>query len=140
VSAVLLDLPELAVRSGVPTERLRHDAETGLLPPARRDGDRLGYPPAEASTARMLAGGENLGLGTETLTGLSAAWRGEDCRAAQRRLADAVTARLSRVRGDIGARQRRMADSGPGTGEWAEVTKASVSLFEDASRTTRTAA
>lgn len=64
MTGALLDLAELAVRAEVPVERVRHYAEVGLLPPARRDGDRLGYPPGEASTARMLAGAEGLGLDT----------------------------------------------------------------------------
>lgn len=134
MTAGLLDLSELAARSGVPAERLRHYAETGLLPPARRDGGRFGYPQAEAGIARMLAGAEDLGLDGETLTGLAAAWRDEDCTTSGQRLADAVTARLDAVQGDIAERQRQMADSGPGTREWAAVTKASAPVFEDAAR------
>jgi len=60
VTAGLLTLTDLAAESGVPTPRLRRYAEAGLLPPARRDGDRLGYPPAEVNTARALFGSYTL--------------------------------------------------------------------------------
>jgi DNA-binding transcriptional MerR regulator len=134
VTAGLLDLSDLAARSGVPVERLRRYAETGLLAPARRDGDRFGYPQAEVGVTRMLAGAEALGLGGDTLTGLAGAWRDEDCATARRRLASAVAARLDLVQGDIARRQRLMAGADPTIGEWAEVTKASTPLFEDAAR------
>jgi NADPH:quinone reductase-like Zn-dependent oxidoreductase len=51
VTAGLLDLSELAARSGVPAQRLHHYAEVGLLPPASTDG-HLGraHQPAKAYT------------------------------------------------------------------------------------------
>ena len=101
MTAGLLDLTELAAQSGVPAPRLRQFAEAGLLPPARRDGDRLGYPPAEVSTARMLAGAVDLGLGTDTLAALAAGRREGECTSTQQRLADAVTARLELVQAEI---------------------------------------
>jgi hypothetical protein len=52
----------------VPTAKLRQYTEAGLLPPAHRDGDRLGYPPAEVHTSRMLASAKDLGLDPGTLT------------------------------------------------------------------------
>src|SRR5687767_11907738 len=76
----------------------------GLLPTARRHGDRLGYPPAEASTARMLADAEDLGLEADTLTELGAAWRDGDCTTTHQRLTDEVTARLDRVQADLDQR------------------------------------
>ena len=68
MTAGLLDLAGLSARSGVSTPRPGHYAATGLLPPARRDGDRFGCPPAEVRIVRMLAGAEDLGFDTETLT------------------------------------------------------------------------
>jgi hypothetical protein len=60
VSARLLELADLAARSGVPVPRLRQYAQVGLQPPARRDGDRLGCRPAEVGAVRMLAGAVGL--------------------------------------------------------------------------------
>ena len=134
MTAGLLDVSELAARAGVPAARLHHYAEAGLLAPARRDGDRFGYPPAEANILRMLAGADDLGLDGQTLTALTTAWRDEDCATAHERLAEAVTARLDVVQGRIGERQRLMAESGSGTAEWADVTTDSMALFEDAAR------
>jgi DNA-binding transcriptional MerR regulator len=56
VTGALLDLAELAARAEMSVERLRHYADVELLPPARLDGDRLGYSPAEAHTMRLVAG------------------------------------------------------------------------------------
>jgi DNA-binding transcriptional MerR regulator len=134
MTAPLLDIAELAVRSGVPGERLRGYAEAGLLPPASRDGDRVGYPPVEAGTMRLLAGADRLGLAGETLAGLADAWRTADCPAARRRLADAVSDRLALVQGAVAEQQRRMAESGPGSAEWAEATRIGVALFQEAAR------
>ena len=96
--------------------------------------DVLGSLAQRASAARLTAGAENLGVDGETVIGLAAAWRGGDCPTAHERLTQAVTARLDKVRGDITDVERRMARSGPGTDEWAETTRASVSMFEDAAR------
>ena len=97
MSAELLELAELAAESGVPVPRLRQYAEAGLLAPARRDGDRVGYLPAEANTARMLAGADDLGLAADTLTGLAASWHDGACTTTQQRLAEAVTTRLGKA-------------------------------------------
>jgi DNA-binding transcriptional MerR regulator len=134
VTAAPLDFTELAARSGVPTERLRQYAETGLLAPGRRDGDRLGDPPAEANTARLLAGADDLGLDGDTLTALAGAWRDEDCATARRRLADAVTARLDQVQAGIAERNRQALDAGPGSPGWVNEITGSASLSEHASR------
>lgn len=134
MTAGLLDIPALAGASGVPSERVRHYAEIGVLPPARRDGDRFGYPPAEAATVRMAAGAEDLGLDGATLTGLAAAWREGGCATARQRLAAAVTARLGVVQAGVAQGQRQMAEAGMGTGDWAAATESSVSLFEEAAR------
>jgi hypothetical protein len=48
MTRALLDLAELTVRAEVPSKRLRHYAEVGLLPPACRGGDQLGYPERRA--------------------------------------------------------------------------------------------
>jgi DNA-binding transcriptional MerR regulator len=134
VTGTLLDLNELATRAEVPVERLRHYAEAGLLPPARREGDRLGYPPGEAHTMRLLAGVERLGITGDDLTGLADTWRNGDCGEAQQRLADAVTARLSAVQDRLTEQQHRATRHGPGTPGWVEATTASVSLAEHAAR------
>lgn len=134
MTAGLLTLTELAAESGVPEPRLRQYAEAGLLPPARRDGIRLGYPPAEVNTARALAGAEDLGLDTATLGALAAGWRDGYCTSTQRRLAAAVTARLDQVQADIADRTRQAADAGPGTAAWATEIGGSASLSEDAAR------
>jgi len=130
----LLELAELAAESGVPASRLRRFAEAGLLPPARRDGDRLGYPPAEANTARMLAGAEDLGLTADTLGGLAVSWRDGDCTTTRQRLADAVTSRLGHVQADIAVRNQQAAEAGPGSSEWVSEISRSASLSEDAAR------
>ncbi|MEV4714695.1 MerR family DNA-binding transcriptional regulator [Micromonospora sp. NPDC049374] len=130
----LADLADLADRAGVPAERLRHYAEAGLLPPARRDGDRLGYPPAMAHTVRLLAGAETLGIGGGDLAGLAEAWQAGDCAAARHRLSAAVDARLDTVQGELTGRLERAASHGPGSAGWAEQTRASVTLSEDAAR------
>lgn len=134
MTAGLLSLTDLAAESGVPAPRLRQFAEAGLLPPARRDGDRLGYPPAEVGAARMLAGAEDLGLDADTLTTLAAGRRDGDCTATRQRLADAVTARLDQVQADIAVRNRQAVDAGPGTVGWATELSGSASLSEDAAR------
>jgi DNA-binding transcriptional MerR regulator len=134
MTGALLNLAALAVRAEVPVERLRHYAEAGLLAPARRDGDRLGYPPAEASTVRMLAGAEDLGLDTDTLTTLATTWHDGDCTSTRQRLADAVTARLEKVQAEIAARNRQAVEAGPGTAGWATELDGTASLAEDAAR------
>jgi DNA-binding transcriptional MerR regulator len=144
MSAGLLTLADLAAESGVPAPRLRQFAEAGLLPPARQGGDRLGYPPAEVSTARMLASGstlarpyagaEDLGLDADTLTALGAAWRDGDCTSTHQRLTDAVTARLDRVQADLAELNRQALEAGPGTPDWAKTISGSASLSEDAGR------
>jgi DNA-binding transcriptional MerR regulator len=134
VTGTLLDLNELAGQAEVPVERLRHYAEAGLLPPARREGDRLGYPPGEAHTMRLLAGVERLGITGDDLTGLADTWRTGDCGEAQQRLAGAVTARLSAVQDSLAEQQHRATRHGPGTPGWVEATTASVRLAEDAAR------
>jgi DNA-binding transcriptional MerR regulator len=134
MTAGLLTLTDLAAESGVPAPRLRQFAEAGLLPPARRDGDRLGYPPAEVNTVRALAGAEDLGLGTDTLATLAADWRDGDCTSTRQRLADAVTTRLDQVQAGIAARNRHAAEAGPGTAAWATEIGGSASLSEDAAR------
>ncbi|MEV0131749.1 MerR family transcriptional regulator [Dactylosporangium sp. NPDC050688] len=131
---MLLDLSGLAGRAGVPTERVRHYAEVGLLPPARRDGGRLGYPSATADTVRLLVGAERLGIGGDDLTGLATAWHAGRCDEAHRRLSDAVDARLGTVQDDLAQRLGRAAAHGPGTPGWATETRAGVTLSEDAAR------
>ncbi|BFU43894.1 MerR family transcriptional regulator [Krasilnikovia sp. MM14-A1004] len=130
----LVDLADLAARSGVPVPRLRQYAEVGLLPPARRDGDRPGYPPAEVDIVRILAGAEDLGLDTDTLGALAAVWRDGDCAGTRRHLAAAVTARLDQVQADVAVRNRQAVEAGPGTTGWAEKIGESASLSEDAAR------
>jgi DNA-binding transcriptional MerR regulator len=134
MTAGLLELAELAAQSGVPAPRLRQYAEAGLLPPARRDGDRLGYPPAEVNTVRALAGAEDLGLGADTLGALAVGWRDGECTSTQQRLAAAVTARLDQVQADIAARNRQAVAAGPGTAAWATEISGSASLSEEAAR------
>lgn len=134
MTAALLDLTGLAARADVPAERLRHYAEVGLLPPARHDGDRLGYPAAEAHTMRMLACVEDLGIGGDDLIELVTTWRDGDCSAAQRRLADAVNTRLAMVQDNLTEYLRRAAEHGPGATGWADATRASVLLTEDSAR------
>jgi len=56
-SGGLLDLDELAARAGVPAQRLREYAEAGLLSPDHRDGNRDGYPPADAPRQSVPAAG-----------------------------------------------------------------------------------
>jgi DNA-binding transcriptional MerR regulator len=130
----LLTLAELSARSGVPAPRLRHYAEAGLLPPARRNGHQLGYSPAEVSTARLLVGADDLGLPTGTLTTLAAAWRDGDCTSTRQYLIDAVTARLDQVQADIAERNRQAVAAGPGTSGWAKQIAGSASRSEDAAR------
>jgi len=130
----LLSLTDLAAESGLPAPRLRQYAESGLLPPARRDGDRLGYPPAEVNTVRALAGAEALGLDADTLATLAAGWRDGECTSTQQRLADAVTARLDQVQADIAARNRHAVAAGPGSAAWTTEIGGSASLSEDAAR------
>ncbi|WP_328474533.1 hypothetical protein OHA21_15425 [Actinoplanes sp. NBC_00393] len=77
----LLTLSELADRSGVSVPRLQRFAEADLLAPARQDGDRYGYPPAEAGAARVLAGAEDLGI--DPLVTFGAGWRDDDCAGAR---------------------------------------------------------
>ncbi len=96
--------------------------------------DRLGYPPAEVGTARMLAGAEDLGLGAETLTTLAATWRDGDCTATQQRLSAAVTARLDQVQSELADRNRQAVEAGPGTPGWAKEISGSASLSENAAR------
>jgi DNA-binding transcriptional MerR regulator len=134
VTGALLDLAELAARAEMSVERVRHYAEVGLLPPARLDGDRLGYSPAEAHTMRLVAGVERLGIAVDDLTALTETWRDGDCGQAQRRLADAVTARLDTVQDRLAQQQQLAVQHGPGTAGWAEATRATVSLVEDAAR------
>jgi DNA-binding transcriptional MerR regulator len=134
VTAGLLTLTDLATGSGVPEPRLRQFAEAGLLPPARRDGDRLGYPPAEVNTVRALAGAEDLGLDAGTLGALAAGWRDADCTSTQQRLAHAVTARLDQVQADVAARNRQAVEAGPGTAAWAMQLAGSASLSEQVAR------
>jgi DNA-binding transcriptional MerR regulator len=134
MTTALLNLTELAARADVPAERLRHYAEVSLLPPARRDGDRLGYPPAEAHTMRMLAGVEDLGIGRDDLIKLATAWRDGDCPAAQHRLADAVNTRLTSVQHTLAEHLRQATAHGPGSTGWADTTRASVPLTEAAAR------
>lgn len=134
MTAGLLDLAGLAAESGVPTPRLRRYAEAGLLPPARRDGDRLGYRTAEVSTVRMLAGAEALGIDHGTLTALAATWRDGDCTSAQQRLATAVTARLDQVQAELADRNRLAVEAGPGSSAWAEQIKGNTWLSKDAAR------
>ena len=134
MTGALLDLAELAVRAEVPVERLRHYAEAGLLPPARRDGDLFGYPPGEVSAARMLAGADALGLDNDTLAMLAASWRDSDCGSTQQQLAAAVTARLNQVQADIAAQNGQAVEAGPGTAGWATKLDRSASLAEDAAR------
>jgi DNA-binding transcriptional MerR regulator len=134
VTAGLRTLTELAAESGVPALRLRQYAEAGLLPSARRDGDRLGYAPAEVSTVRALAGAEDLGLDAGTLGALATGWRDGECTRTQQRLADSVTARLDQVQAEIAERTRQAAEAGPGTAAWATEIGGSASLSEDAAR------
>jgi DNA-binding transcriptional MerR regulator len=134
MTTALLDLTGLAARADVPIERLRHYAEIGLLAPARRDGKRLGYLPEEAHTMRMLAGVEDLGIGGGDLTTLVIAWRDGDCAAAQRHLTDAVNTRLATVQDNLTEHLRRAAENRPGSTGWADMTKTSVPLAEDAAR------
>jgi DNA-binding transcriptional MerR regulator len=134
MTGALLDLNELSALAEVPVERLRHYAEAGLLPPARRAGDRLGFPAVEAHTMRLVAGVERLGIVGDDLIGLADTWRNGDCGEAQRRLAGAVTARLSTVQDGLTAQQQRATQHGPGTPGWVEATTASVPLAENAAR------
>ena len=53
MTAPVLDLTELAARADVPVDVVRRYAEAGLLPPARRDGGRIGYPSTEVHTTRL---------------------------------------------------------------------------------------
>ncbi|GAA0467460.1 hypothetical protein Aca07nite_71060 [Actinoplanes capillaceus] len=133
MTAGLLTLTDLAAEAGIPAPRLRQLAETGL-PPARRDGDRLGYPPAEVNTVRALAGAEDLGLGTNTLGALAAGWRNGECTSTRRRLADAVATRLDQVQAEIAERNRQAVEAGSGTAAWATEIGGSASLSEDAAR------
>lgn len=134
MTAGLLDLAEVSARSGVPQERLRQFAEAGLLPPARRDGDLVGYPAAEVSIARLLSGADGLGLDAGTLGALASGWRYDDCTLVRQVLADAVAARLEQVQVDIAERNRQAVGAGPGTGEWATAIGGSASLSENAAR------
>ncbi|WP_327000513.1 hypothetical protein OHA72_36010 [Dactylosporangium sp. NBC_01737] len=130
----LLELPEFAVRSGVPADRLRHYAEAGLLPPAGRDGDRFGYPAGEVEFVRLLTDVEQLGVTAEDLAQIAAAWRAGACAGAQQQLIAALTARLDTVQADLAASAQRAAGLGPGTARWADTTKASVIGYEHAAR------
>jgi DNA-binding transcriptional MerR regulator len=134
MSETLVDLTELAGLAAVPVAQLRRYAEVGLLPPARRDGDRLGYPPAEAHPIRMIADVERLGLSGDDLTALASAWRGGDCGQAQRHLAEAVTSRLVTVENTLAEQQQRATEQGPGSPGWVEAHRLSVPLAEDAAR------
>jgi DNA-binding transcriptional MerR regulator len=134
MTAALLELTELAAQSGVPAPRVRHYAEAGLLPPARSDGDRLGYPAAEAGTVRMLAGAEDLGLDTDALFTLAAARRDGDCTATHSHLAAAIGARLDQVQAAIADHNRQAAAAGPGTPGWATQLSGSLPLSEEAAR------
>jgi hypothetical protein len=57
-----------------------------------------------------------------------------DCTTNRRRLTDAVAAQLDLVQGELADRQRRAAAAGPGSTAWAEATRDTVSLIEDAAR------
>jgi DNA-binding transcriptional MerR regulator len=134
MTGALLDLAELAARAEVPVDRLRHFAEVGLLPPAGRDGDRFGYPASEAHIMRLLDTAQHLGIAADDLPALTRSWRDGDCGRAQQRLADAVTARLDRVQDQIAEQQQLAVQRGPGTSGWADATRLSVPLAEDAAR------
>ena len=128
----LLDLTELAARAEVAADRLRHYAEVGLLAPARRRGDRFGYPAGEVEFVRLLSDVEQLGVTGEDLTGVAAAWRAGDCTGAQRQLTAALTARLDAIQDDLAEHSRLAAEYRPGTTGWAEATRRSVALYEHA--------
>ncbi|GGN46165.1 DNA-binding transcriptional MerR regulator [Actinoplanes campanulatus] len=130
----LLDIAELADTSAVPLARVRAYAEAGLLPPARSDGDRLGYPPAEVNTVRLLAGADDLGLDADTLGTLATAWRAGDCADTQQRLVTAVGVRLDQVQAEIAEHNRQAVAAGPGNSGWAAQISRSASLSEDAAR------
>lgn len=130
----LLDLAELAAHADVPVDRLRRYAEVGLLPPARRDGDRYGYPPSEAGAVRLLASVEQLGITGDDLTGLATAWRGDDCAETRQRLTEAVTVRLTAVEHDLAEQIRQAAEYGPGTTGWADVLSRNVTVTGHAAR------
>jgi DNA-binding transcriptional MerR regulator len=129
----LLNVTELAARADVPADRLRHYAEIGLLP-ARRDGDRSGYPAGDVEFVRLLTEVEQLGVTGEELAGVATAWRAEDCAQAQRKLTATLTARLATVQHDLDEHGRQAVEHGPGTPGWAEVTRRSVTLTEHAAR------
>jgi DNA-binding transcriptional MerR regulator len=133
MTARMLGPADLTATSGVPAEKVHRYAEAGLLPPPRRDGDRLGYPPAEADTVPLLAAAERLGL-IDALPTLADAWHGGDCATTSQRLTEAVNTRLDVVQAAITVRQEQMAGAARDTGEWAESTRQSVPLFEDAAR------
>ncbi|MEV6490714.1 MerR family transcriptional regulator [Actinoplanes sp. NPDC051633] len=134
MTGVLLNLAELAALADVPVDRLREYAEVGLLPPARREGDRLGYPASEADTMRLLGKVQALGIAADDLPALTRGWRDRDCGAAQQQLVDAVTARLDMVQLRLGEQQQLATRHGPGTPKWVEATQATVSLSQDAAR------
>lgn len=134
MTTAMVALTELAARADVPAERLRRYIEVGLLPPAGRDGNGLGYPPAEAYTMRMLAGVEDLGIGGDDLTALVDAWRGGDCPTARHRLSGAVNTRLATVQDTLAEQLRQAAAHGHGSTGWADATRASVLLTEETAR------
>jgi DNA-binding transcriptional MerR regulator len=133
-ASALLELTELAACADVPADRLRHYAEVGLLPPASRDGARFGYPAGEVEFVRLLTGVEQLGVTAEDLSGIAAAWHAGDCAGAQRQLIATLTGRLNAVQADLAAYGRQAVDLGPGTAGWADATRASVAVYEDAAR------
>jgi DNA-binding transcriptional MerR regulator len=130
----LLDLTELAARAEVPVDRLRHYAEAGLLPPARRDGDQLGYPTSEANTMRLLDTVARLGISADDLPPFARSWRDGGCGQAQQRLSGAVAARLDTVQDRLTEQQQLAVRHGPGTSGWVDATRATVPLAEAAAR------
>ncbi|GAA4722425.1 hypothetical protein [Phytohabitans rumicis] len=128
----LLYLAELADRAGVPAARMRDFDDAGLLPAARRDGDRYGYHPDEATVVRLFDDADRLGIPTADLTDLAAGWRSGDCQAAQDTLAHAVTRRTTVVQDQITAQLRDAMQAGAGRDRWAQVTGDSLPAFEQA--------
>jgi DNA-binding transcriptional MerR regulator len=95
--APVLDLAELAAMVDVPVDTVHRYAETGLLPPAHRDGDQYGYPPTAAHNIRLLRGAERLGVDDAGLAAVAHAGRDGSCATARDRLGDVVATRLAAV-------------------------------------------
>jgi MerR family copper efflux transcriptional regulator len=95
-------IAEASRLSGFPPASLRYYEQIGLLPPAARsDGGYRLYSDRDIDRLRFIGRAKQLGCTLEEITGLAAAWDGDECASVQHHLTDLVGRKIAATRSRI---------------------------------------